>query len=84
MWSDVRKGVKQGSNLGPLLLNGFLNDLLMLIEKTEICNFADGNTLYSCGKEFNIIMTNLKHDMSIVSKRFQVNSERLIQYSSNL
>ena len=84
MWSDVRKGVTQGSNLGLLLLNGFLNDFLMLIEKTEICNFGDGKTLYSCGKEFNIIMTNLKHDMSIVSKRFQVNSEREIQYSSNL
>ena len=84
MWSDIRKGVTQRSILEPLLLNGFLNDLLMLIEKTEIGNFADGNTLYSCGKEFNIIMTNLKHDMSIVSKRFQVNSERVIQYSSNL
>ena len=74
MWSEIRKAVLQRSILGSLLLNVFLNDLLMFIQKAEICNFADENTLYSCGKEFHIIMNDLKHDISIISKRFKVNS----------
>lgn len=66
MLSDIRKGVTQGSILGPFLLNVFLNDLLMFIEKGEICNFADDNTQHRCGKKFNVIMNSLKHDMSII------------------
>ena len=32
-WSDI----KRGSNLGPLFFNVFINDLLMFIENSEIC-----------------------------------------------
>ena len=56
--TDLRSGVPQRLILEALLFNVFLNDLLMLIEKTEIYNFADDNTLYSCGKEFDIVMNN--------------------------
>ena len=34
-----------GSILGPLIFNIFINDLIKVIEKTDICNFADENTL---------------------------------------
>ena len=29
----------------------FINDLILFIEKSEICNFVDDNTLYSVGKK---------------------------------
>ena len=48
-WTEISLGVPQGSILGPLLFNIFINDLLMFVEKTQICNFADDNTIYSCG-----------------------------------
>ena len=39
----------------------------MIIEQSDICNFADGNTLYSCGKRLTEIKENLvSHTKSIL------------------
>ena len=40
----------QDSILGPSFFNIFLNDMLQFLEKTDIYNFADGSTVYSCVK----------------------------------
>ena len=44
-WIDILTGIPQGSILGHLIFNIFINDLTMFIEKTNICNFTDDNTL---------------------------------------
>ena len=72
--SESKRGVPQGSVLGPLLFNVFINDIFMFIEKSEICNFADDNTIYDCGKDLSNISENLKHDMKILLKWFRINS----------
>ena len=46
-------GATQVSILGPLLFNTFLNHLLKFNEKTDICNFTDDNTLFSCAQSIN-------------------------------
>ena len=73
-WYEIVRGVPQVSILGPLLFNIFINDLFLFIEKTNICNFADDNTIYSCNNNLQTILKNLKLDMVNVLKWFKVNS----------
>ena len=42
--------------------------------KSEICNFAEDNTLYSCDKELGTVISNLKYDMTNILNWFKYNS----------
>ena len=48
--------------------------LLMFIEKSEICNFADDNTIYDWGEDLSNILENLKHTTKILLTWFRINS----------
>ena len=51
-WNEVITGVPQGSILGSLLFNIFLNGIFVFISKCSLCNYADdNNTLYSTRKD---------------------------------
>ena len=69
----VSSGVPQGSILGPLLFNIFLNDLILCIEKSQICNFADDNTLYASGETIGDVATCLEVDMENILQWFDSN-----------
>ena len=62
-WANVTRGIPQRSILGPLLFNIFINDIFLFIEKSDICKFADDNTLFSCGDNLSVILKSLEHDM---------------------
>ena len=75
-WNEINRGVPQGSILGSSLFNVFINDIFMFIKKTNVCNFADDNSLYDWGEDLSDILENLKHDMTILLKWFRINSLR--------
>ena len=69
---EISLGVPQGSVLGPILFNIFINDLLFAVQE-NICNFADDNTLYACGSDITDITRKINNDLEIVIHWFSNN-----------
>ena len=54
-WANIIHGTPPGSILRRLLYNIFVNDVFLVSEKPNICDFADNNTLFSHGSNLKII-----------------------------
>ena len=65
-FKTILTGVPQGSIIGPVLFNLFINDLFYSIKEADLYNFADDNTLYNCGKSAEEVIENLKLDLKSV------------------
>jgi len=66
-------GVPQGSILGPLIFNIFINDLLFFPRKSDLCNFADDNSLYASAKLLCHLISILKQDIDDILFWFKIN-----------
>ena len=74
---EVYHGVPQGSVLGPLLFNIYINDLFISVSNSLICNYADDTTIYVSDYRNEEIIRKLEIDTAILSEWFRDNSMKV-------
>ena len=72
-WGNLKKGVQQGSILGPLLFNIFINDIFYFVNKSKLANFADDTTVYATEDNILKVLELLKDESTVVLEWFKVN-----------
>ena len=72
-WKDLLHGVPQGSILGPLLFNIFINDITFFLDKAKLANYADDNSTYTIEHNILDLLKSLENETSIVLNWFKIN-----------
>ena len=77
---EIYKGDPQGSILEQILFNIFVNDIFLFVNKCDLYNYADDNTLSKSDNTLETVIESLEEDsrslMSWVAFKMQANPDK--------
>ena len=82
-WRDIKRGVPQGSILGPLLFTIYVNDLPLVVN-SKIKQYADDTTLYCAANDNVELSYNLNADLMKIEDWIENNGLRLNVFKTQM
>ena len=76
-WSTITTGIPQGSILGPLLFNVYMNDVFYFTDEDCLTNYADDTTPYAVETNKIILMKTLQNQSLALNQWFDNNFFKL-------
>ena len=76
-WTQLLHEVLQGSVLGPILFDIYINDIFFTLKGVDICNFADDTTPYVCDSNLKTALERLEHNSELAIAWFETNYMKL-------
>ena len=73
-WNYISRGIAQGSILGPLLFNIFINNLLFIVKRCKLSSYADDTQIFYAHNDYREVESAIKSDLELVDKWYDENS----------